>query len=178
MILPLPAIELPSGNVYSCATEASNSNHLGVALVSPAWPPGKISSGIVTYTDELHQELTRRGTRCTVLSTRFEDDASTDWVTRSRPRWLQLSRWINAVARRSRGLLPNVRPEIVSMKSAVAALYERGIIDVVEMEESYGNPALVSHGLDVPLVVRLHGPWFLTNSRCSGNEDTARKAWN
>lgn len=154
---------------------AKAQQELGVALIAPAWPAGRISNGITTYASELHREFSRRGANCIVLSNQFEAPASTDWVAKFRPRWLRYSHWINAVARRSANLLPIVRPEIVSLRSAIAALHARRAIDAVEMEESFGNPARIAPGLGVPLVVRLHGPWFLTNDTLSGNEVTARR---
>lgn len=166
---------MPATTLISTPRSQATRSDPSVALISPAWPAGKISNGIVTYTSQLHQEFERRGTRCTVLSSHFSDPTSTDWVTACRPNWIRFSRWINAVARRSANLLPVVKPEIVSMRSAIAALQARGAVDVVEMEESFGNPALIARRLSVPLVVRLHGPWFLTNGPSSDNENTTRR---
>jgi glycosyltransferase involved in cell wall biosynthesis len=41
-------------------------------------------------------------------------------------------------------------------------VHSRSPIDVIEMEESFGFAGRVARGIDVPLVVKLHGPAFLT----------------
>jgi glycosyltransferase involved in cell wall biosynthesis len=45
--------------------------------------------------------------------------------------------------------------------------------DVVEMEESYGSALLVERASGVPVVVRLHGPWFLTGPAVGEPQDAS-----
>jgi glycosyltransferase involved in cell wall biosynthesis len=42
--------------------------------------------------------------------------------------------------------------------------HARRKIDILQMEESFGWAYFVRRGLDIPVVVRLHGPWFLNGT--------------
>jgi glycosyltransferase involved in cell wall biosynthesis len=59
-----------------------------------------------------------------------------------------------------------------TLASAVADLVTRHGIEILEIEESFGLGRAISRLNLIPVVVRLHGPWFL-NKR---SEDTEREA--
>lgn len=141
---------------------------LRLAFVSPAWPASLVQNGIATYVDYMRRALQRLGVPCGVI-TREAGPGSDDQVEamderggRTFGRRLQA-----AVLRR---LAPTKVHAIMAahgMVDAARRLAARAPFDVLEMEESYGTAANVIARLPLPVVVRMHGPWFLTG-RASG----------
>lgn len=129
-----------------------------VAFWSPAWPLEKHPNGIITYVDAVKAELESRGHRVSVFTEKLDESAAVERAFRvRRSRRNQL--W-NRLVRK-----PGERTAF-DLSSAIAAAilreHRRNPIDVVEMEESFGWCADVQRRTSLPMVVKLHGPAFLT----------------
>jgi glycosyltransferase involved in cell wall biosynthesis len=134
-----------------------------IALYVTSWPPGRRANGIVTYTGQLEAALRRAGHDVFILTSEAPDDNVDERV-------IDLRRIrIPALTRLRRRLLSTLSPTRYqhlaieqSLVAAVRQVVTQHAVEVVEIEESFGwNRAISELGL-VPVVVRLHGPFFLT----------------
>jgi len=143
---------------------------MNIAFHVPAWPPGAVSSGIVTYTSQLLPALRKLGHTVFLLTGNLIGDAQDPYTIDLRkfsagvPFWNRAwGKFAPASAAYKRISLP--------IAAAVAELVKTRSLDIFEMEESGGWSYAVSRLNLVPVVVRMHGPWFLT-----GPFDTANNA--
>ncbi|HMC15875.1 MAG TPA: glycosyltransferase family 4 protein [Albitalea sp.] len=130
-----------------------------IALVSPFWPMHLHPNGIVTYLTSLREELLRQGHRVSIIAGETPHDLADPGVHRITP---SLS---YRLRRRVERVLDPRSAEVFAYGQAIAEvirkLHRQHPVDVIEMEESFGWFAEVQR-LGVPLVVKLHGPAFLT----------------
>lgn len=132
-----------------------------VALYSPGWPPGRVSNGIVTYVGAMRGALKDLGTETSVLT----------WlqVGQDAPPAIDLSKlsrsWPRRVLRRAFGRFPGSFPPGLPLGWTVAESVNQIVagrpLDLIEMEETFGAAWFAQQFLDVPVIVRLHGPHFL-----------------
>ena len=143
-----------------------------IALYVPEWPPGSSANGIVTYASYLVPALRERGHKVFVLTFNVRGMSTDPYLLRleeteghdSRPLWHRIQAWLRPTSR-----IHNTRAQVIL--KAIRALAASESIDVFEIEETFGWSAAVSSAEVVPVVVRLHGPSFLT-----GRFDDAQKA--
>ena len=128
-----------------------------VALLSPAWPVDNSSNGIVTYVHHLRLALVARGHRVSIVTQALMTGHREPGVYLVRPHLLD--RW---PLRRKRRMLRREISWGERVAAAFEALHRIDPIDVIEMEESFGWCAAVGERVPVPLVVKLHGPAFLS----------------
>jgi glycosyltransferase involved in cell wall biosynthesis len=133
-----------------------------IGLFVPFWPPGAGANGIVTYVAHLMFALRELGHEV-ILITPFTPSApeAADVPVVSLLRYAeQRPIWLRAVRR----LIPTAfsfYSENWPLVAAVKDLVKQNRIEVLEMEETFGSSFAISELRIVPLVVRLHGPWFL-----------------
>jgi len=135
-------------------------------MVTPAWPRGAMPNGIVTYTAHLAPALRERGVRPVILTWQVAEDSQDDGmpgdvidISRFQPRRGLVSRAIE----KARRFLPGSEfgDAKFMIENAVRSSLDRFPIELVEMEEAFGLPRRVMNLRRVPVVCRLHGPWFL-----------------
>jgi glycosyltransferase involved in cell wall biosynthesis len=149
---------------------------MNVLLTTPAWPPETNANGIVTYVAVLKQNLERLGVDVRVLTGRIDvemEDPTIIKLARSKsipPLSRKATRRIAARALGDRFTAIDGSRRIVRSLERMASSFRP---DVVEMEESFGTAALVARGADAPVVVRLHGPWFLNGDALGVPKDKA-----
>jgi glycosyltransferase involved in cell wall biosynthesis len=130
-----------------------------IAILVPSWPPGFAPNGIVTYASYLVPALRALGHEVFVLTGRkmSDDDPYTiDLQKFARPKTT-----FNKVMFR---LAPALTGHAAARGRVVAAAKElatRHHIDVLEMPDSFGTSLAISRLNLLPVIVRLHGPWFL-----------------
>lgn len=140
---------------------------LSIGLACPGWPPAAFANGIVTYVAAIAPRLEALGHAVTILAEQGDGGASPGVLDardararRSLPRRIADGLWWRAS--------PDAATRAIAERAVVAnarrAAAERGL-DVLEMEESFGWAASVQRATGVPLVLRLHGPWFLTGAQ-------------
>ncbi len=130
-----------------------------IALYVPSWPPGFVANGIVTYTSLLAPALRRQGHEVWILAS---------WVKGEVDQYTIDLRDFVPPPTLSTRLMYKVAPATAlfntmsaALTRAVRHLVAKHRIDVLEMEESFGWSYAISQLNLVPVVVRLHGPWFL-----------------
>lgn len=130
-----------------------------VAFWSPAWPLEKHPNGIVTYVTEVKLELEKRGHRVSVFTANLDESVTDDRVFR-----VEQSPWNRLVNRLSGS---SAQAAVFGLSSAISRAilreHRRNPIDIIEMEESFGWFADVQSETSLPVVVKLHGPAFLTS---------------
>ena len=144
--------------------------HLG--LFTPAWPAGALANGIVTYTAEMVPALRAAGHRVSVLAGRDEDGRDPDVIVPEAPRPSLPMRLLerlrpdaSARRRRERGIV-----------DAVRRLRTAHDLDLLEIEESFGWCGAIADESPVPVVARLHGPWFLNGPMVADADTPAFRA--
>jgi glycosyltransferase involved in cell wall biosynthesis len=130
-----------------------------IALYVPSWPPGSTANGIITYAAQTVPALRKLGHEVYVLTS---DDRSQN----SDEHTIDLARFQSSDSFRSRierKLFRQTPYDLVApaIVRAVTELVKTRGIDVFEIEESFGWSYAISRLKLVPVVVRLHGPWFL-----------------
>jgi len=132
-----------------------------IAIYVPNWPPGKTASGIVTYASQLIPALRDLGHDVFVITARKDDDD---------PRTIDLNTFAHSPSfwdRAVEQLVPGTvawRAAALAIRSAVCHLIRIHGVDVFEIEETFGLNSAISRLQLLPVVVRLHGPWFLTGA--------------
>jgi glycosyltransferase involved in cell wall biosynthesis len=143
----------------------SSAHQRAIAMFSPGWPPGRVANGIVTYVGLMQEAFERQHRQAYVISSNVAPNASSqpavslDSLTQSRAQRIIET----AVAR-----LPQIEPTGLSFALQVAAgvqqLRKKHPIALLELEETFGAARYVQSMVDIPVVVRLHGPWFLNGT--------------
>jgi glycosyltransferase involved in cell wall biosynthesis len=134
-----------------------------IAIFVPSWPPGASANGIVTYAAQIIPVLRQLGHEVFVLTpkcTAKTTDPYTIDLNVIETRRSPLSRLASRVLKSS-SIIDDFGKKLVS---TISMLTERYSIDVVEIEESFGWAFGIAQAKIVPVVVRLHGPWFLNGS--------------
>ena len=129
-----------------------------IAFYSSGWPESVFPGGIIRYVAFQHRELIARGHKVSIVTTVIDDvgtEASVRVVT-LKPFEKVLRRLYNRI---------DPTHAAFAFGNSVAMtfrdLHKACPIDVIEIEESFGWSKCVQSKLDVPVVVRLHGPIFL-----------------
>jgi glycosyltransferase involved in cell wall biosynthesis len=161
----------------AAGTTKNGSPPLTVVFVSPGWHSKRVANGVATYVETIVPALRELGCRAHVVTDWAEpgsevhalrhDDADTGPITRV----------LDAVAKR-------LDPE-----RAVHRMHSRAVRRTIlwlrqpepsgrflfEMEEAFGWGGLMGR-LPAPLVLRLHGPWFLIGPLQGADPSEARFA--
>jgi glycosyltransferase involved in cell wall biosynthesis len=134
-----------------------------IAIYVYSWPPGTAPTGIVTYTAQLVPALRRLGHEVYVLTSNLTTEPD-DPYTIDLKRYMPESALWNRALSKLAGVPSTYRATSIAVASAIEQLVERHGVQVFEMEESFGWTTATSRRGLVPVVVRLHGPWFMTGS--------------
>ncbi|KXU32643.1 hypothetical protein A0J57_08810 [Sphingobium sp. 22B] len=135
--------------------------HIGYC--SPHWPPAMAANGIVTYVAAMRDYLLAQGHRVSIIA----DGQVVDGDGRIHDLPLASGRAgpVNALARhwlrhreRHRGDLPAIGRAVAAQVQAAHRIMP---MDILDMEESFGWSDAVRRLSGVPVVTRLHGPFFL-----------------
>ena len=132
-----------------------------VAFLVPGWPPGNLASGIVSYVAVMRDALRELGVGTVVLANDL--DAEPDAGVLSLDDGLRQASGLDRVERWLWQRFDHERAEAKRVEIGVRRALGRqaGSVSLLEMEESYGWARRVARRLVPPVVVRLHGPWFL-----------------
>lgn len=136
-----------------------------VALYSPGWPPGRVANGIVSYVGALAKSLKERGRAAYVIAASVAGDSSEPPdVNLSDLRPCPRVEWAERQISRIPPLNAAGLPLALHLASGVADLLARRPCGLLEVEESFGISWFVQRMVKIPIVVRLHGPWFLNGA--------------
>lgn len=152
-----------------------------VGMMTPAWPPGSRPNGIVTATGILRDAFNAQGVTLKVLTGNVEPGTEDPDVVNLRTLHDPSYRRKPLERLRARVFPGHTQARHVAL-GLTAGLRHVGLdsLDIVEMEESFGAPVLVQKAVPCPVVVRLHGPWFLNGEALGHRRDAVferRVAW-
>ncbi len=151
---------------------------LRVGLMCPGWPPDAIANGIVSYTRDMCDGLVQAGAEPHVITRSLVGPGDAHVHLARKPgfedRWLR--RRVSRLWLRMGGPRAYAKLDVKAAIREVRDLAARGAIDVLECEESYGLAGQVAQEGIIPVIVRLHGPWFLNGPACGAVQDRAFEA--
>lgn len=146
------------------------SNHsLNIALVSPGWPLSEHPNGIVAYIENLIEGLSGTGHQTVVLSQSALKSEQGEYVVdlmHYAKKQTIFKKLKSAILSHTQSLPRDQRAyqEMVSLyiNRLVEGVkqWEGDPFDLIEIEESFGLSSYFNDQLDMPVVVRLHGPHF------------------
>lgn len=138
----------------------SSDRPLHIALWSPAWPLAQYQNGIITYVHWMRPALEALGHRVSIFTAELGAGVTDPAVHLVRQRlWKPIARFLTPKRPSGAGGVSDFAELIAS---ELLRVHRQDPIDVVEMEESFGWSAHVAQRTGIPVVVRLHGPSFLT----------------
>lgn len=137
---------------------------MSVAFVTPAWPRDGSSNGVVTYTSNMRPALLAEGARVFVLAGRMLDREPMPDVYKLPPSGPAGKGWRRLMDLLMRRVSPRRHQRSVVGAKVAGVVHELcagADLRLLQMEESFGYAGEVVRRVPVPVVVRLHGPWFL-----------------
>jgi glycosyltransferase involved in cell wall biosynthesis len=153
-----------------------------VAQVTPVWPASRAPNGIATYTSYMAPAFRKAGVRPVVLAwdagtksnggnaSVVEDDLVD--ISQFKPKRTLLGR----ASAKAQYLLAGAGlgdPRFSMLASAVRSALARFPIEIIEIEEAFGLACRIVRLRRVPVVTRLHGPWFLNGRTLNEPIDAA-----
>lgn len=136
-----------------------------VAFSVPGWPPGDFPNGITSAVGRTRDALLERGVAVTLITGIVQPSAKdlrgvidvSDWrMGRMEFFWHCLAA---RLARRDRIAVSFASSVLAGLARATA-----GPVQLLEMEETFGAAGFVAARTAIPVVARLHGPWFLVGT--------------
>jgi glycosyltransferase involved in cell wall biosynthesis len=131
-----------------------------IGFYVPAWPPGSTANGIITYVSQLVPALRQLGHEVFLLTfNKTTDDRD--------PHTINLRNFLSdpSLATRVRLKLAPDATVFNAMAAAIAGALRELVaehnLDILEMEESFGWSSALARLKLLPIVVRLHGPYFI-----------------
>lgn len=140
-----------------------------IAFYSPEWPPAKAANGIVTYVAAMRDYLLAQGHEVSVLTLGRMIDST------GRDQDMGIGQDGRGIVGRARRFLERHRGDLPCLGRALGkqfqALHRLAPLDLIEMEESFGWSEIVRRTSQVPVVTRLHGPFFLKPDEQRSNRE-------
>lgn len=145
-----------------------NKRKLTVAIASPGWPLKYFQNGIVTYINNLLIGLDKIAMTMVLAAplvgpevknrlidlSRLDSDNSSFKLVLNRVLFKIKVSYIHKIKYRT-NIEKNSNKILFAIKELTVPL------DILEIEESFGTAHMVIKNTTVPVVTRLHGPWFL-----------------
>ena len=154
-------------DVAPSASRPSRGGHdsLTLGYLCPGWPPDSHPNGIVTSVAAVTGGLRRAGHHPHILvrmvSNSADDATVHEYASPSRDGMLK-HRLLHALRSRLGPKFGMADAQVHAIRLGILRLAAEQGVRLVEMEESFGWAEGVQRLLHLPIVVRLHGPWFLT----------------
>ena len=137
---------------------------LSVAFLSPGWPSDAFANGVIPCIEMFSRALRQQGHRATVLSAMVAGEVDEATVRHLHPHNASsnpLTRTIDRLAYRVSSHQGAKRQYVRSIVEECRRLIDEEGLQLLEMEEAFGLARWVRPRLPIPVVIRLHGPWFL-----------------
>jgi glycosyltransferase involved in cell wall biosynthesis len=162
---PVEAYETPWVAAETPGEVTGERGYPAVAITSDHWQPDRHQSGVVAYTTNLVEGLMRLGATVKVMATNVgaRDAEGLVWPV---PHWNEIrGRGVTrAWAAFNRRWRPDYTQSWIMARRVLwllRELHQQAGVELLETEESCGVAGLIVPASPVPVVVRLHGPWFL-----------------
>lgn len=136
-----------------------------IAYFSPRWPSERARNGVVTYVDHMRRAMVAAGHEAVVIAGELDDDANADDAFSIKRGEKGFMRRLKHRARRAAlSEIDAFRHEVAEgVTRALDAAAQKQTVDIFEIEEFYGVAPIVEKATGVRTVIRLHGPFVLTN---------------
>ena len=132
-----------------------------IGFVTPAWPPESVANGIASYTGTMVAALREQGMECHIFSQTVATGTNDPFVHEIRPDFKAL---YSRILARLDPLGWTQRRFAGALLDRIRIVHRKSRLNIIEMEESFGWAGLIAKRCPVPIVVRLHGPWFLNGA--------------
>jgi glycosyltransferase involved in cell wall biosynthesis len=145
-----------------------------ILLVSPGWPRAAFANGIVSYVDNMKRGFESVG--CEVRVAAFATAPGGDDAALIQGALARLGGPARFATRAAWKLVPRVARRIFGPLDTVIAFraaHRAWPFEIAEIEESRGVSLWAARATPGPVVVRLHGPWFLNAPARGVREDAA-----
>lgn len=145
-----------------------------VVLVSPGWPRAAFANGIVSYVDHMKRAFESLGAEVRVAS--YEIAPGGEEAFQIRNAFARRNAVTRLVTRAGWRLNQSAAALVFGAADAYAAArdaHRAFPYDLLEIEESRGDSLWMARAAPAPVVVRLHGPWFLNAPARGVREDRA-----
>jgi glycosyltransferase involved in cell wall biosynthesis len=145
-----------------------------ILLVSPGWPRAAYANGIVSYVDNMKRGFEIAGSEVRVAA--FETAPGGEDATPIGGAFSQLGAPARFATRATWKLTPRLAGPLLGAldtRTSFRKAYRVWPFDIAEMEESRGVSRWAARAVPAAVVVRLHGPGFLTASMPGMREDDA-----
>ncbi|MES2499986.1 MAG: glycosyltransferase family 4 protein [Pseudomonadota bacterium] len=146
----------------------NNYKNLVIGYVAPGWPLSHFPNGIVAYIHNLLSGLDAKTQPIIFAVSTLNDDLKDSIIDLSKLDVKKpfLQRLLDSILFRlnesfkrnfqyQRGIAENASKILLGIQQLHMPL------DVLEMEESFGTASYLFKRTNIPIVTRLHGPWFL-----------------
>jgi len=134
-----------------------------VAFLCPAWPLQKFQNGIITYVHWMKRELESQGHLVSVFTSQLHcspQDPRVHLIGRDTGRVAM--RAFNRHILRRQPSHSGIFDFGEDIADAINKVHRHDPVDIIEMEESFGWFADVARLTSLPVLVKLHGPAFLS----------------
>jgi len=143
-----------------------------IALLSPGWPPGRVANGIVTYVGHLRDALARQQRKAYVITGNTTgDNSNPPAVCLDNLAYTRRQQILERALQRFPGVEPSGVTLALQLFAGLMELQKRHPVALLEMEETFGAAGYLKHFINIPVVVRLHGPWFLNGAALGVPQD-------
>ena len=151
-----------------------------IGFNSPAWPSNLQPNGIVKYLDIIKKELDSQGHNCFIFTDHvYGEDNYTNVIDYSQVKFpfqtnTLFSLTIKLFRKLGLGLLVDKYDQ--SFNPLAFCIKETENLDnsnfeIIEMEESFGAAKRLIKSINTPVIIKLHGPWFLNGDALGVNKD-------
>jgi glycosyltransferase involved in cell wall biosynthesis len=157
-------------------------NNLSVVYLAPGWPLKLFPNGIVAYIENIISGFDRN-TQAYILANQISGNEMSDHIVDLSSVVIErtfIEAFLDKVASRTALSFAQRYIEERLLSTAVQKV-EVGLKlldlkpDIIEVEESFGLTSPLVRQLSIPVVTRLHGPWFILGSLVK-DERTSLKA--
>jgi len=159
--------------------QADKASPLSIGYFCPGWPLEAAPNGIVTYVDAIASGLRTLGHHPHVIARHVAKARVAD-PTKSVIDLARLSadfgpatRFGDRLIRRLNPLAGQARAMTRGLRRSISVLRSHKGLDLLEMEESFGWTSRLAGRVPIPVVVRLHGPWFLNGPNNGADPNSA-----
>ncbi|MFQ5564231.1 MAG: glycosyltransferase family 4 protein [Parvularculaceae bacterium] len=151
---------------------------LNVAFYAPGWPAETAQNGIATYVESLAPGIEACGGKAFVIAPPAADLPESDSFAAafhddSNP---LRTAWFKALWKLGRGEQAHYARQTRAIANAVMRLSEKNPIDILEIEESFGWARAIQKMIDIPVIVRIHGPHFIADKNESARGGPRQRA--
>ncbi len=134
---------------------------MNIVVVTPSWPQRKDPNGIVTYYTNLIPALIALGHQVHIVTFHSSDTSDNVHVidyslSVAEKLWYRFKNYLSSGYDQyflgSRGIA-----------RTISKIHEKHPVDIVQMEDSFGWHYYVQQQFSFPIIMRLHGPYFLNS---------------